>query len=104
MRASGKVRPRPSRRHKGAGESVFIWREGKVVQVPPEEIKVNDEVRMANDESKGDGWAVGHSQFEGRNSRFPWCKHGSGRTLSRSWRVVGKRTINDQITEEPECT
>jgi hypothetical protein len=29
--------------HKKAGRSIYIWEDGKVVEVPPEKIKVPDE-------------------------------------------------------------
>jgi hypothetical protein len=29
-------------RHKRLGESIFVWRDGKVVEVPPEEIEVGE--------------------------------------------------------------
>ncbi len=30
--------------HKKAGRSIVIWRDGKVVQIPPEDIEVDEEL------------------------------------------------------------
>ncbi len=35
--------PRRTARHKRLGESIAVWRDGRVVIVPPEEIDVDEE-------------------------------------------------------------
>ena len=36
------------RRHKQTGHSIYVWRDGKVVEIPPEQIPVEDDSEGTN--------------------------------------------------------
>ena len=38
--------------HKAAGRPIVIWRDGKVVHVPPEEIEIDDNGSLQNKEKR----------------------------------------------------
>lgn len=44
------------RRHKAAGNPIHIWRDGKVVEIPPEEIPVEPEDPANPDQLPGRWW------------------------------------------------
>jgi len=39
-------------RHKRLGESIVVWRDGKVVEIPAEEIQVDEETPAAPDRAE----------------------------------------------------